>query len=71
MSHTDIVNISLDERTIVRRNADIEHERKVAIFDLLEATHFALISGLASPYDLKLAVQENRLIMHLRPANGL
>jgi uncharacterized protein (UPF0262 family) len=69
MSHTDIVNISLDERTIVRRNADIEHERKVAIFDLLEENHFALVSGLAAPYDLELAVQENRLVMHVRDAN--
>lgn len=66
MSHADIINISLDERTIVRRNADIEHERKVAIFDLLEENHFTLNSGKAAPYDLVLAVQDNRLVMHVR-----
>src|SRR5260221_10394362 len=35
-----IVGITLDERTVVRRNADIEHERAVAIFDLLEENEF-------------------------------
>jgi len=71
MSHKDIVNISLDERTIVRRNADIEHERKVAIFDLLEENHFSLKNGLSAPYDLLLAVQENRLIIHVRNGSEL
>ena len=66
MSHTDITNITLDEQTIVRRNADIEHERKVAIFDLLEENHFTLSSGKLGPYDLVLAVLENRLVMHVR-----
>ena len=66
MPHTDIVKIALDERTIVRRNADIEHERKVAMFDLLEENHFSLIDAQPSPYDVILAVQENRLVMHVR-----
>ena len=66
MPHTDIVKIALDERTIVRRNADIEHERKVAMFDLLEENHFSLIGAQPSPYDVILAVQENRLVMHVR-----
>jgi len=66
MPHTDIIKIELDEHTIVRRNADIEHERKVAIFDLLEENHFTLTSGMPAPYDLMLAVQESRLILHVR-----
>ena len=37
-----LVNINLDERTVVRRSADVEHERAVAMFDLLEENHFAL-----------------------------
>ncbi|MBV8505476.1 MAG: UPF0262 family protein, partial [Alphaproteobacteria bacterium] len=36
-----IAGITLDEHTVVRRNPDIEHERAVAIFDLLEENHFA------------------------------
>jgi uncharacterized protein (UPF0262 family) len=66
MSHTDIIKIELDERTIVRRNADIEHERQVAMFDLLEENHFSLTSDKPGPYDLILAVQEGRLILHVR-----
>ena len=37
-----LVNINLDECTVVRRSADVEHERAVAMFDLLEENHFAL-----------------------------
>jgi uncharacterized protein (UPF0262 family) len=35
-----IIGLSLDERTVVRRNADIEHERAIAIFDILEENLF-------------------------------
>ena len=61
-----LVNISLDERTVVRRNADVEHERAVAIFDLLEENHFALAGDEGGPYSLHLAVQENRLLFDVR-----
>ena len=40
-----IAGITLDEHTVVRRSPDIEHERAVAIFDLLEENHFAPVSG--------------------------
>ena len=61
-----LVNISLDERTVVRRNADVEHERAVAIFDLLEENHFALAGDRTGPYSLHLSVQENRLLFDVR-----
>ncbi len=61
-----LVNISLDERTVVRRSADVEHERAVAIFDLLEDNHFALAGAPAGPYCLHLSVQENRLLFDVR-----
>ena len=66
-----IADITLDERTVVRRSPDIEHERAVAIFDLLEENHFKPASGCAGPYHLHLAVEENRLVIEVRPAaNG-
>ena len=40
-----IAAITLDEHTVVRRNADIEHERATAIADLLEENSFAPVSG--------------------------
>jgi len=65
-----IVDITLDERTVVRRSPDIEHERAIAIFDLLEENHFAPASGLDGPFHLHLSIEENRLSIDVRsPAN--
>jgi uncharacterized protein (UPF0262 family) len=61
-----LVNIQLDERTVVRRSADVEHERAVAIFDLLQENHFALAGDHDGPYSLHLSVQENRLMFDVR-----
>ncbi len=61
-----IVDIQLDERTVVRRNKDIEHERAVAIFDLLEDNHFAPQVDHPGPYVLRLGLEENRLIFDIR-----
>ena len=65
-----IADITLDERTVVRRSPDIEHERAIAIFDLLEENHFAPASGLDGPFHLHLSIEENRLSIDVRsPAN--
>jgi len=61
-----IADITLDEHTVVRRSPDIEHERAVAIFDLLEENHFKPASGSPGPYHLHLAVEENRLNIEVR-----
>jgi len=66
-----IAGITLDEHTVVRRSPDIEHERAVAIFDLLEENRFAPASGLDGPFHLHLAIEENRLNINVRSAvNG-
>jgi uncharacterized protein (UPF0262 family) len=61
-----ITKITLDEHSVVRRNADIEHERAVAIFDLLEENSFELTSGVAGPFHVHLAIEENRLVLDVR-----
>ncbi|MGC2522237.1 MAG: UPF0262 family protein [Stellaceae bacterium] len=61
-----IAAITLDEHTVVRRNADIEHERATAIADLLEENSFAPVSGRRGPFDLHLAIEENRLTLDIR-----
>src|SRR5438552_2876495 len=61
-----IAEITLDEHTVVRRSRDIEHERAVAIFDLLEDNHFKPASGCRGPYHLHLAIEENRLSIAVR-----
>jgi uncharacterized protein (UPF0262 family) len=65
-----IARITLDERTVVRRNADVEHERAVAIFDLLEENSFAPVSGVEGPFHLHLATEENRLVLDIRAEDG-
>lgn len=65
-----IANIVLDEHTVVRRSPDVEHERAVAIYDLLEENHFAPADVPEGPYDLHLSVRENRLIFDIRSQTG-
>ena len=61
-----IVNISLDERTVVRRSPEVEHERQVAIFDLLEENTFRPVGDFEGPYNLHLSIAENRLVLDIR-----
>ena len=61
-----IVNIFLDEKSVIRRAAQVEHERKVAIYDLLEENHFALAGDDRGPYNLHLSVEDNRLVFDIR-----
>jgi uncharacterized protein (UPF0262 family) len=64
-----IKSIALDERTIVWRNADVEQERRVAIFDLLEQNSFAPTASYAQhygPYDVLLRVEDGRLALDVR-----
>jgi uncharacterized protein (UPF0262 family) len=65
-----IVKIDLDERTVVRRNPDVEHERAVAIFDLLEENRFAPVGDFAGPFELSLAIEENRLVFDIKSEGG-
>ncbi len=53
--------IVLDERSIVRRTREIEQERDIAIYDLLESNSFAPEGSPGGPYRLVLGVEENRL----------
>ena len=57
-----LIEVTLDEASIGRHTAEVEHEREVAIFDLLEKNRFALENHDAGPYTLKLSLAENRLV---------
>lgn len=61
-----IASITLDEASVVRRSPEVEHERKVAIFDLLEDNRFAPVGSDAGPYALHLAIEDNRLVFDIR-----
>src|SRR5919202_2070350 len=70
MSDQCIVKITLDERTVVRRSPDVEHERAVAIYDLLEENSFAPAAGYPGPFHLHLGIEENRLILDVNREDG-
>lgn len=65
MSTQRIIDVQLDDRTILRRNEDIEQEKRIAIFDLLEQNHFAP-AGREGPYKVLLRVEDNRLAIDLK-----
>jgi uncharacterized protein (UPF0262 family) len=61
-----IIKIFLDEKTGGRRAAHVEHERKVAIYDLLEENRFSPIGHGSGPYVLHLGIEDNRLVFDVR-----
>ena len=65
-----LVSVTLDESSIGRSNPDIEHERAVAIYDLLEENVFAPDGHEAGPYASHLGMAENRLVFDIRTADG-
>lgn len=74
MADPRIIDITLDERTIIWRSADIEQERRIAIFDLIEGNYFKPArdypDGYAGPYKIHLSVEEGRLAIHIARATG-
>lgn len=65
-----ICKIDLDEQLRIRRNADIEHERTVAIFDLLEENRFELAGDVQGPYHLTLSIEDSRLAFDVKSETG-
>ncbi len=67
-----IAHIALDEATILWRNADVEQERRVAIYDLIEENTFKPVKsaekGAKGPYRLNLGVRDGRLAMDVSDA---
>ncbi len=69
MDDPRIIDIRLDEGSIIRRDEDVERERQVAIFDLLERNHFAP-AGLDGPFRITLRIEEDRLAIDLGDCDG-
>ena len=65
-----LVEVVLDESAATYRNPDIGHERRVAIYDLLEKNHFAPVGNSGGPYRLRLGLVENRLIFNVAEQSG-
>jgi uncharacterized protein (UPF0262 family) len=65
-----LVSVSLDEASISRGAADQEHERQIAIYDLIDENSFALPGRDAGPYGLKIALQDAKLVLEIADENG-
>lgn len=61
-----LIEVILDESSIGRNKPEVEQERDVAIFDLLESNSFALSNGKQGPYRLTLSIADKRLIFDVR-----
>lgn len=60
-----IAKIEMDERTIIHRTPEIEHERAVAISDLLDDNSFSPVGIAQGPYYVHLSIADNRLHMQV------
>jgi uncharacterized protein (UPF0262 family) len=69
MGEQRIIDIELDDRTIIRRSDEVEQERRIAMFDLLENNHFAP-HGHKGPYRILLRVEDNRLAIDVKDVKG-
>ena len=65
------MSITLDEKSIGRGSADQEHERAIAIYDLLEDNSFALVGHDGGPYALIISLSDAKLVFDVRDSNGI
>jgi uncharacterized protein (UPF0262 family) len=65
-----LVKVTLDETSIGRSGVQVEHERAVAIYDLLEENSFAPLGAAKGPFALHLSLTGNRLMLDIRRSNG-
>jgi uncharacterized protein (UPF0262 family) len=63
-----LIAVTLDEASIGSSSRDVEHERAVAIYDLLEDNSFSLVGASNGPFKLHLGMKENRLVFDIRDA---
>ena len=61
-----LVAVTLDDASIGRAPPDVEHERAVAIYDLLEENVFCPAGGHKGPFRLALSLVDRRLVLDIR-----
>jgi uncharacterized protein (UPF0262 family) len=61
-----LVDVVLDEASIARSTPEVEHDRAVAIYDLIEENAFQPVGQPAANYVLNLSVVEKKLVFRIR-----
>ncbi len=65
-----LVSVKLDEQSIGRSSPDVEHERAIAIYDLIESNHFEPVEDDSGPYALRISLSEQRLVLAISREDG-
>jgi uncharacterized protein (UPF0262 family) len=65
-----LVAVTLDEASIGRANPDVEHERAIAIYDLIEENTFDPLHDDGGPYALKIGLADRRLVFEVTRPEG-
>lgn len=67
-----IRNVTLDDASIIRRSEEVEHERRIALVDLVHSNDVTLLDTpvAKAPYDLFISVRDNRLTLQFTDATG-
>jgi uncharacterized protein (UPF0262 family) len=68
-SRDRLADITLDAKSLGRANPNIEHEREVAIFDILDGNAFRIDGLDAGPYKLNLSLADDRLLLAISPSS--
>jgi hypothetical protein len=69
-SNARIASIEIDDKSLAPAGPDAEHERKVAIFDLIESNSFKVIGHEGGPYNVVLSLADNRLVFEISEQDG-
>ncbi|MEO1015944.1 MAG: UPF0262 family protein [Pseudomonadota bacterium] len=70
MAEKRLISVDIDEESLSATGPDAEHERRVAIFDLIEENTFGIEGHDGGPYRLNLSSQDRKLIFDIRDEAG-
>ncbi|PHR93224.1 MAG: hypothetical protein COA69_04545 [Robiginitomaculum sp.] len=65
-----ITELHIDPQSLPVTSPEMEHERRVAIFDLLEENEFKPLDSPSGPYVVNIVLNDDRLILNVMRTNG-
>lgn len=65
LARNRLVEVTLDEGSIARSSHDVEHERAVAIYDLIEENAFRPVGHDGGPYRLRISLVESKMMLEI------
>lgn len=65
-----LIAVTIDEASIGRSSADVEHERAIAIYDLIEENSFCPVGADEGPFTLAISLVEGKLMLDVKHEDG-